>query len=215
MSATTINSFPAFHSYTSPRGWVLAIIVLLHAAMFWALSSGLSRSVIQIFKPPLIARDIPLDPRPTEPPKAPPDYRPTPTDHLPMPVAPPRAEFEEGETAPLITRELPPVDAGPGSATTPEPVIVEPRIDPRRGLSEPPYPPQEIRQQHEGTVLLSVLVLENGRVGEVRLDRSSGYARLDESALREARQWRLTPGTRDSKPVRMWKQIPITFQLKD
>jgi periplasmic protein TonB len=214
MSATTINSFPAFHSYTSPRGWVLAIIVLLHAALFWALSSGLSRSVIQIFKPPMVMRDVPLDPRPTPPPKAPPDYRPTPTDHLPIPIAPPRPDFDEGETAPQQTLQAPPV-VGPGSAATPEPVIVEPRIDARRGLSEPMYPPEAIRQQHEGTVLLSVLVLENGRVGEVRLDRSSGYARLDESALREARQWRLTPGTRDGKPIRMWKQIPITFQLKD
>jgi protein TonB len=64
-------------------------------------------------------------------------------------------------------------------------------------------------------VLLAVLVLPNGRVGDVRVDRSSGFPKLDESAKREARLWRLTPGTRDGHPVQMWKQIPISFRLTD
>src|SRR5688572_20787042 len=42
MSAATINSFPSFHSLNSPRGWALAIIVLVHLGFFWALSNGLS-----------------------------------------------------------------------------------------------------------------------------------------------------------------------------
>jgi protein TonB len=115
------------------------------------------------------------------------------------------------------TTSVPPPVVTPrgGDVVAPAPVVVEPRIDARRGLSEPMYPPSEIREQHEGTVLLSVLVLPNGRVGDVRIDRSSGYPKLDESARREARQWRLTPGTRDGQPVQMWKQIPISFQLKD
>jgi protein TonB len=99
----------------------------------------------------------------------------------------------------------------PGSA---EPIITAPEIDPRIGLSEPPYPASEIRAGHAGTVLISIHVLENGRVGEVRLDQSSGYPKLDDSALREARRWRLKPAMRDGVPVAMWKQIPVTFQLQ-
>jgi periplasmic protein TonB len=94
------------------------------------------------------------------------------------------------------------------------PVISEPEFDPRIGFSEPAYPAAEIRAGHTGTVLISIYVLENGRVGEVRLDQSSGYKRLDESALREARRWRLTPAMRDGVPVAMWKQLPVTFRLQ-
>lgn len=82
-------------------------------------------------------------------------------------------------------------------------------------MSEPLYPSSEIRAGNAGTVVLSVLVLENGRIGHVRLDHSSGHPRLDESAMREARRWRLRPGMRDGVPVAMWKQIPVTFRLKD
>lgn len=64
-----------------------------------------------------------------------------------------------------------------------------------RGLSEAVYPSAAIRLNQTGTVILSVQVLENGRVGEVRIEQSSGYARLDESAMREARLWRFKPGS--------------------
>jgi protein TonB len=76
------------------------------------------------------------------------------------------------------------------------------------------YPSRAIREGWVGTVMLSVYVLETGRVGEVRLDRSSGFAELDTSAIREAKRWRLRPGMRDGIAIAMWKQIPITFELK-
>jgi periplasmic protein TonB len=82
-----------------------------------------------------------------------------------------------------------------GVTEPPAPTVVEPRIDSRRGLSEPPYPASEIRQGHEGTVLLSLHILADGRVGEVKLARTSGFPKLDESAMREAKRWRFIPGT--------------------
>src|SRR4030095_16524016 len=75
------------------------------------------------------------------------------------------------------------------------PAIVPPQVDSRRGLQEPVYPPQEIRLDHTGTVLLAVEVLANGRVGGIRVVQSSGYPRLDEAAVKAARDWPLVPGT--------------------
>lgn len=63
-------------------------------------------------------------------------------------------------------------------------------------------------------MILSVYVLGNGRIGEVRIEQSTGYPGLDEAAAREARRWRFKPGTRDGVPAPMWKQVPITFQLR-
>jgi protein TonB len=63
-------------------------------------------------------------------------------------------------------------------------------------------------------VWLSIEILPNGRVGQVRIDESSGFTRLDDSAVREARKWRMKPGTRDGVAISMWKRVPVTFQLK-
>ncbi len=62
---------------------------------------------------------------------------------------------------------------------------------------------------------LSVEVLPSGRVGQVRVEQSSGYVKLDESAVREARKWRMKPGMQDGVATAMWKRVPITFRLKN
>jgi protein TonB len=67
-----------------------------------------------------------------------------------------------------------------------------------------------------GTVLLNVYVLEDGRVGEATVQKSSGFPRLDEAAVREVkRSWRLTPGTKNGKPAAMYGQFAVTFKLTD
>jgi protein TonB len=214
MNATTINSFPSLHSLTSPRGWALAIIVLLHLGFFWALSNGLSHSIVKWFEP-LAPQFIPETVPSVEPPPTPivVDLRPL---AFPTPQIPPNVPYDEPDSAPqqvATTPTQPNSFTDHGAVSPPQPAVVEPRIDSRRGLSEPLYPPQDIRANNEGTVLLSLYILANGSVGEVKLARSSGFPRLDDSALREAKKWRFVPGTSDGAPLAMWKQVPITFRI--
>ena len=215
MNATTINTFPPFQSMNSPRGWILAVIVLLHFGFFLVLSSGMGSRIVDAFRPPPIVV-IPTKPEPLPPE---PNSKPVPLkfDNTGLVVPKPELPTDWPVTDETITGsivEQRPVIAA-GDEVTRAPVISEPDFDPRIGFSEPAYPAAEIRAGHTGTVLISIYVLENGRVGDVRLDQSSGYKRLDESALREARRWRLKPGMRDGVPVAMWKQLPVTFRLQD
>lgn len=214
----TLNTFPPFQSMGSPRGWILAVIVLLHLGFFYVLSSGLMPNIF----PPSERRTeaFVLQPQPViEQPPTPQVIEPNtiqPTFFVPAPPNIPSLDETEAPTAPrtpMTTETAPPMSSG--SSADPAPVLMQPEIDPKRALSEPMYPSRAIREGWVGTVVLSVFVLENGRIGDVRLDQSSGYAELDSSALREARRWRLKPGSRDGIPTAMWKQIPITFQLKD
>jgi protein TonB len=94
------------------------------------------------------------------------------------------------------------------------PLIVQPQADARFPFTEPEYPVPDIRAGHEGTVWLTIEILPNGRVGAVRIDKSSGFERLDASAVREARKWRMQPGTQDGIAIPMYKRVPVTFQLK-
>lgn len=215
MTATTINSFPSMHSWRSPRSWALAIIVLLHLGFFWALSSGLTPKLFKALIPQAPVYLPPAEPTPPKPVdiKEPVIKREPLVPTYVQPVL--DLPNEPVETAPWVPEPTRPNDfTDTGDVVAPpQPVVVEPKIDARRGLSEPYYPPQVIREGGEGTVLLSIYILADGRVGEVKLIGSSGHPKLDESAMREAKKWRFVPGTSDGRPMAMWKQLPVTFRL--
>jgi periplasmic protein TonB len=78
----------------------------------------------------------------------------------------------------------------------------------------PPYPSVARQRNYEGTVLLEVLVDEKGRVGRLRIARSSGYPLLDQAALDGVKGWRFEPGRRSGEKIAMWVEIPIRFTLR-
>lgn len=79
---------------------------------------------------------------------------------------------------------------------------------------KPPYPRTARRRGYEGIVVLKVEILSDGRVGEVRTKRSSGHPVLDRSALKTVKKWKFIPAKRGEKPIRVWAEIPIKFQLE-
>lgn len=215
MSAT-LHAFPAAHSFNSPRSWAMAVIVVIHLGFFWLLTSGMGQRLLVLPPPQTAARiiDNPVTPPPEPAQPADPVLE---TSVYTPPISPPTfIDIDEATPPRIVGTEVEPLthrgESGPAIRA---PVEVMPEIDPRRGLTEPVYPASMIRQGIEGTVVLAIQVLENGRVGEVRIERSSGEPKLDESAAREARRWRFIAGTRDGVPVVLWKQVPVTFRLQD
>ncbi|MBI3997288.1 MAG: energy transducer TonB [Candidatus Omnitrophica bacterium] len=77
----------------------------------------------------------------------------------------------------------------------------------------PPYPALAREQGDEGTVLLRVEVLPNGRCGHVEIAESSGHTLLDEAAAQTIARWRFRPARRGFEPTTAWVEIPVTFQL--
>jgi len=199
------------------RGLVLAIIIALHVGMFWLLNSGLSHQIIDVVLGPMETKMIEEAPKQDEPPPPPPPKIETPPPFVPPP-----------EIAIEIPADAPPTNAIQNTTavrpTAPPPIAAPqaqiprtaPKSDSRRPLTQPEYPPSSRRAGEAGTVILEVLVLENGRVGDARVKQSSGFPRLDEAAVREVkRSWRLVPGTENGKPVQMWGQFAVTFKLTD
>ena len=91
----------------------------------------------------------------------------------------------------------------PGSGITPPRVLREVR---------PEYTEAARREAVEGDVLLEVIVLADGSVGEVRLVRGLGYG-LDDRALLAMRQWRFHPAERRGVPVSVLVEVAMTFRL--
>ncbi len=78
----------------------------------------------------------------------------------------------------------------------------------------PPYPRVARRRGYEGTVVVRVLVGNDGLVNEVRLEQSSGYETLDRAALQTVEKWAFEPAVRGTEKVEMWVRIPLRFGLE-
>ncbi|MEQ8152747.1 MAG: energy transducer TonB, partial [Smithellaceae bacterium] len=84
-----------------------------------------------------------------------------------------------------------------------------------RSNPRPPYPYQARSRGHEGLVILTAEVREDGRVNSIRLKRSSGYSSLDQSALSTVRSWLFEPAKRLGMAVASVVEIPVRFSLQD
>jgi len=104
-------------------------------------------------------------------------------------------------------------DRGTPASLRGEPVLRESRPLYRENPA-PPYPSVARRRGYEGTVLLEVLVDEEGRVADLQVADSSGHAVLDRVAVHSVRRWRFEPATRGDEKVPMWVRVPIRFQLR-
>lgn len=78
----------------------------------------------------------------------------------------------------------------------------------------PHYPRLARKRGYEGTVVLEVLVDPSGRVKDLQVFKSGGYAILDKAAVASVKDWLFEPGMRGDEKVEMWVKIPIRFQLK-
>jgi protein TonB len=78
----------------------------------------------------------------------------------------------------------------------------------------PEYPLIARRRGFQGTVVLEVMVDRNGRVGELRVLKSSGYKVLDRAAGESVRDWIFKPAIKGNEKIEMWVRVPICFQLK-
>jgi periplasmic protein TonB len=80
--------------------------------------------------------------------------------------------------------------------------------------TKPSYTADAIRNGIQGTVLLSLVVLPDGTVGEVTVTRSLDTVfGLDAQAVIAARQWLFNPGTKDGRPVAVRLFVEMTFRL--
>lgn len=77
----------------------------------------------------------------------------------------------------------------------------------------PHYPALSVRHKEEGTVSLRLRVDERGRVSEVRIAQTSGFWRLDESALHAVRQWVFAPAALSSRTPGTWGRVELRFTL--
>jgi protein TonB len=183
----------------------LSGVFLLHAVVIYALVTGLARKAIEVLPAPIetkILEELAVEEEPPPPPP-PPDFKPPPPDYIPPP------EIVISTPAPVAANAITTVTTEKPSART------APVINARRNCREPEYPPVSQRLGEKGTVVLAFLIGTDGKVKESRVDKTSGFPRLDEAAREALGRCKFVPGTTNGAPEEAWANIKYTWKIPD
>lgn len=205
-------------SYFSLRSATLFLIAGLHAALFYGMIITLQHT--RGSKPPPQLENQVLKPVPHDLPPLPRSaiekwiITVPPLDPL-VPPLPPIAPEVRGE----VTEKPPVHELVPQPPETPPHVVSRVAGGPGAGFPETSefYPAQSIRAEEQGISIVRACVDAKGRLTSApTIEKTSGFARLDEGALKLARagSGRYRADTEDGQPVNSCYPFVIRFQLK-
>lgn len=195
-------------------------VLLLLACLRWSspILPDLPLMSVHMISPAPVAPSLQPKPRPTPP-------KPVPVQQPQQPVARVKTAAPAGQPViepvkgvmPDTVKETEPALAALSPAS--EAVdVVEATLPPRFDADylsnpSPRYPPLSRKLAETGRVLLRVQVSAKGDALAVQLQRSSGFERLDKSALEAVADWRFVPARQGQQAVMAWVIVPIVFSL--
>lgn len=191
--------------------------ILVHGVLLSLIAFGATQGerIVEAAKPIAVRLLSEAEPTPPQPlPPAPPKVTRRTVKPVEQPVlaaAPALAAASSFVVAEQPVATPAAIEAPPAPAA---PALVEARFD-ADYLSnpKPPYPAASRRLGETGTVHLRVHVSASGEAMKVQIRKSSGYERLDQSALDTVARWRFVPARRGDAAVAAWVVVPIVFEL--
>jgi TonB family protein len=96
------------------------------------------------------------------------------------------------------------------TAQDPKPNTTQPKVVYK---VEPKYTEEAKSAKISGSVLLSLVVDQNGIAQDIQVARSLDEG-LDQNAIEAVHQWRFSPATEDGKPVSFPAKIEVNFRLQ-
>ena len=189
----------------------IAMVVLLHIALGYALVTGLARKVVEVIKAPLETKIIEeiKKPPPDTPPPPPPKLALPPPPFIPPPEINIQAPVQMAPTITTVTTTPPPPAPPPVAAPQPAPQPVVRREYKASYRVEPTFPRQALQQGISGRVVAHVVVAPSGSVTDVRIISSSNRI-FDREVIRALSQWKFNP-----EPIGFIGEYEIVFNLKD
>lgn len=191
-------------------------VLLLHAVLVYALINGLARKIVEVIQAPLETKILEEIKPPVEkpPPPPPPKLAAPPPPFIPMPEV-------RIDTPPPATNTITAVSSVKPAAEAPVPqaVVAAPArtaaVVDARNCAKPEYPSASIRAQETGLVVLQFLIGADGTAIDSKVEKTSGFRRLDEAARKALSLCKFRPGTEGGKPVQSWARIEYLWTLAD
>ena len=219
-------------SSTSRHHLVIAgSVVLFHLGALWALQTGLLQRAVVVIVPVQLFSEFIAPPRPNvaPPSPSPPIRKPLTTPAVRKSAAIPPPPMPLAIVDPTLTPHAPvgvvPQPVALASmrtpvAATPGPPVPPPQVELPSSDADylqnptPAYPAHSRRLGEQGKVILRVLIGVDGTAQTAEIRQSSGFDRLDQSALATVQRWRYVPGKRAGVVEAMWFSIPVNFILE-
>src|SRR5207302_3524791 len=207
-------------SYAHPKSSSRPVIALVavgifHVVLIYALIHGLARKIVEVVRAPLETKIIEEVKRPPPEQPPPPPHPPGRATRPPPFIPPPEVQIQVPvQLPPTITAVVPtppavPIPPPPAPAQQRTAAVVD-----ARGCEKPPYPAASLRANERGIVRLNFLIDVDGKVLESKVERSSGYRRLDEAARAALGACRFRPATVDGRPERAWARIDYDWKIE-
>jgi len=203
MSATA----SALFTRASQRGGAWLVIAAIHlAALYGIMSWAPSFQALESAPIEAVILDMPSPATDTPPPPVPKLASPA----VPV-MEPPTITFTEDPPPNAITVAVAPAAPPPPPATgAPKQVTNVAYLQP----PQPRYPPESRRSGERGVVILRVLIDELGHAARIEIERSSGFARLDDAARAAVQRAVFQPYVENGVPRTVLATIPIEFTWK-
>ncbi len=188
--------------------------------------------------PPEVPEPPPEPPPPPPPPEPPPKPKPLPPPPPPPPPKPAPPKPQPPKPKPVKPVPTPPTpvvkslledkppagtpDASAQRSAAPDRPVAPPSDKPRMIGSVdyvgrrpmPEYPRASQRMREEGRVVVRVLIDVRGNVQSATIQRSSGFGRLDEEAMKAANRAKFRPYTENGVPYPAMADLPFDFKLR-
>ncbi|MYM40468.1 energy transducer TonB [Duganella qianjiadongensis] len=200
----------------------MAAIVAGHALMFYLFHTGMLRQVAHAVLPNVVTINFVAAAEPVKPAAPPvPPSTPVPVAQVTVPPLPPVAIAASEPTisvapTPARSAEAPASSASVAvAAVASTPVAAPKTVSSVEYLRAPQaiYPHSSRRLGETGVVMLRVLIGEKGQAEQVVVQKSSGYANLDEAGRQAVMRALYKPYVEDGKAIAVYALVPINFQL--
>lgn len=204
----------------------IVIVALIHAVIGYAFVTGLAYKYVKQATEKLNTFDV-APPPPPPPPDEPPPPPPPDTPMTPPPVVspppivqnpnPPQVTVQSVATPPP-TYNPTPIAAPPAPPAPPAPRVSQAagaKGDEGSWITQDDYPPAALREEKEGTSVISWTINTQGRVEGCRTVQSSGSSDLDDAACRAlTRRARYTPAKdQNGNPIATTKQRRVRWVI--
>jgi protein TonB len=218
------------------RNGLIGGVVAVHALALWGLLQvGAVQDAVRHVTPLMVDFiSVAPPPKPAPPPPTPAPQQPiaraapvqpsviaaapvpadAPTPFVVPPPAEPAPVLQAAPTAPQVAAAPAPAPPAP-----PPPAPPQPRLLPASNIAYLVAPLIELplasrRLGEQGLVLLRVLVGVDGLPRQVSVQRSSGFARLDEQAVSAMKRARFKPQTDQGTPIEWIVIAPLQYEIE-
>ena len=184
----------------APHPDVLATLDLSSVELSFAETEDEAATVAP--QPVAVGRAVPSPPQEETPPEVKPEKS--------LPPDPSSPKFPEPKEEPQTLKPSNP-------QTLQQPAPRQARLDapprPKRNI-RPDYPKGARQRGEQGDVILEIRVNAEGTVDDVKVATSSGFAELDEAAVKAAKAAKFSPARSGHDPVASTARLKLQFKLK-